>query len=57
MYAPVGPSGPRTTVTLRDFRVRPFKDGLGYAPGSQFESGEDKRPVQTPGFLVRVPLQ
>ena len=57
MYAPAVQSAPRTSVTLRDFRVRPFKDGLGYAPGSQFESGEDKRPIQTPGFMVHVPLQ
>ena len=57
MAAPNAQSGPRATVTLRDFRVRRFKDGLGYAPGSQFESVEDKRPIQTPGFLVHVPLQ
>jgi hypothetical protein len=47
--------GPEFSV--RDFRVRRFQQGMGYAPGSSFESGEDKRPIQTPGVTYRVPLQ
>ena len=44
-------------VTVQDFRIRRFQQGLGYARGSEFESNEDKRPIQTPGVTVRVPLQ
>jgi hypothetical protein len=50
-----GALGPR--VTVQDFRVRRFNQGLGYAPGSQFETSEEKRPIQTPGLSVQVPLQ
>ncbi len=45
-------------VGVRDFRVHRFiNEGLGYAPGSQFESSEEKRPIQTPGLAVQVPLR
>jgi hypothetical protein len=44
-------------VGVRDFRVRRFNQGLGYSPGSQFESSEEKRPIQTPGLAVQVPLR
>ena len=45
-------------VTLQDFRANQFDDrSLGYAPGSQFETSEDKRPIQTPGLTWKVPLQ
>ena len=47
--------GPR--VAVRDFRVRRFNQGLGYVPGSQFETSEEKRPIQTPGLAVQVPLR
>jgi hypothetical protein len=30
---------------------------LGYTPGSQFQTSEDKRSIQTPGLSFRVPLQ
>jgi hypothetical protein len=45
-------------VGLQDFRARTFNNqGLGYTPGSQYESTEDKRPIQTPGLSVQVPLR
>jgi hypothetical protein len=48
--------GPR--VGVRDFRIHQFiNQGLGYAPGSQFESNEERRPIQTPGLAVQVPLR
>jgi hypothetical protein len=49
------PQGPQ--VGLRDFRIRRFDDSPGYVPGSHFETGEDKRSIQTPGLTVRVPLR
>ena len=49
-------NGPK--VQLKDFRADPFQQsGLAYSRGSQFQSDEDKRPIQTPGLTVRVPLQ
>jgi hypothetical protein len=45
-------------VTLQDFRANQSSDrSLGYVPGSQFETSEDKRPIQTPGLTWKVPLQ
>jgi hypothetical protein len=55
--APSEPSTEGARVDLRDFRVHRFNQGLGYAPGSQYETSEEKRPIQTPGLTVRVPLQ
>jgi hypothetical protein len=44
-------------VRPQDFRAQLPTQGLGYTPGSQFQSSEDKRPIQTPGLSVQVPLQ
>jgi hypothetical protein len=52
---PSGSQGPR--VMLQDFRIDRFYQGLGYSPGSHFETSEDKRPIQTPGVTVQLPLQ
>ncbi len=49
------PTGPQFDIS--NFRVRRYNGSLGYTPGSQFESSEDKRPIQTPGLTLRVPLQ
>lgn len=44
-------------VTFRNFR-RQWHDGSqGFTPGSQYQTSEDRKPIQTPGLLVRVPLQ
>jgi hypothetical protein len=48
--------GPQVSFT--DFRLdRDKQSSLGYAPGSQFQTNEDRRVIQTPGLSVRVPLQ
>ncbi len=44
-------------VGLTDFRLDRDNQSLGYSPGSQFQTSEDRRVVQTPGLTVRVPLQ
>jgi len=55
---PVAPAKQGTKVTVEDFRVEQLNtQGLAYSRGSQFQSPEDKRPIQTPGLTVRVPLQ
>jgi hypothetical protein len=43
-------------VSVQDFRADRFGQALGYTPGSQFQTSEDKRPIQTPGVAVQVPL-
>ena len=53
--APTAPGG--VQLSVQDFRVQRFYQGLGYTPGSHFETSEEKRPIQTPGVFVKVPLQ
>ena len=48
------PQGAR--VSVQDFRADRFGQALGYTPGSQFQTSEDKAPIQTPGVAVHVPL-
>jgi hypothetical protein len=31
--------------------------GLGFAPGSRYQSSVDRKPIQTPGLIFTVPLQ
>jgi hypothetical protein len=49
------PGGPQ--VGLSNFTVNRYDRSLGYSPGSHFQTSEDKRPIQTPGLTIRVPLQ
>ena len=55
--APPDGTGDGARVSVRDFRISRFNQGMGYAPGSQFETSEEKRSIQTPGLTVQVPLQ
>jgi hypothetical protein len=55
-----GPStenGRSVQVNVSDFRIERFYQGLGYGPGSHYETSEEKRPIQTPGVTLKVPLQ
>jgi hypothetical protein len=55
--APPDGTGDGARVSVRDFRISRFNQGMGYAPGSQFETSEEKRSIQTPGLTVQVPLR
>jgi hypothetical protein len=57
VWAPAPTALPGPQVSLRDFRSQGFSQNQGYTPGSQYETAEDKRPIQTPGLAVSVPLQ
>ncbi len=57
IQAPVETASQGTTVVPQDFRFRQFNQSLAYPPGSRFATSEDKRPIQTPGLTLRVPLQ
>jgi hypothetical protein len=55
--APWVPANDGVRVRPQDFRAQLLTQGLGYVPGSQFQSNEDRRPIQTPGLSLQVPLQ
>jgi hypothetical protein len=58
--APLSTEQQGARVSVQDFRVDHFGqllgNTLGYTPGSRFETSEDKRPIQTPGVAVHLPL-
>lgn len=55
-YPPQSSAKAGPTVALKFFRSQTFDPGLGFAPGSRYRSTEDRRPIQTPGITVSVPL-
>jgi hypothetical protein len=56
--APRDPGTAGTQVQITDFRSpRLNQSSLGYAPGSHFQSSNERRDIDTPGLTVRVPLQ
>ena len=48
-----------TEVTLRPefYRATRPDTSYGFTPGSRFQTNDEKRPLQTPGFRLTVPLQ
>ncbi len=55
--APVTPSSQEPSVDVRLYRAKPYDPSLGFAPGSRYQSTEDRKPIQTPGLSVSVPLK
>jgi hypothetical protein len=55
--APVAPETESPTLDVRLFRARPYDPSLGFAPGSRYQTAEDRKPIQTPGFSISVPLK
>ena len=54
---PSATAGEQPSVSLRLYRARPYDPGLGFAPGSRYQSTEDRKPIQTPGLSFSVPLK
>jgi hypothetical protein len=42
---------------LRIYPMPDFDTGAAYLPGSDYQSPEQRKPLQTPGFSVTLPLQ
>lgn len=47
----------QTEFALRFYQMQEYGTGDGYIPGSAYESPEERKPMQTPGFLVTIPLR
>jgi len=43
-------------IKLELYRLSRFDASQGFAPGSRYQSSEDRKPIQTPGVSIRVPL-
>jgi hypothetical protein len=55
--APVTPTSESPSVNMKMYRASMYDPGVGFAPGSRYQSSEDRKPIQTPGFSVDVPLK
>lgn len=54
--APLAIASDDPRITLEMYRVQRYDASRGFAPGSKYESSEDRKAIQTPGLAVRVPL-
>jgi len=54
---PFAPVVTGTSLDVRVFRMKEYPAGLAFIPGSAYQSPEDRRPVQTPGFTLSVPMR
>jgi hypothetical protein len=55
--APVAPASDQPSVNVTVYRIKMYDPSAGFAPGSRYESSEDRKPIQTPGFSISVPLK
>jgi len=54
---PVTAASDSPTFDVRLYRARPYDPGMGFAPGSRYQTSEDRKPIQTPGVSISVPLE
>jgi hypothetical protein len=54
---PIAEASTGPSVALRFYRAPVYAPGSAFAPGSQFQTPEDRKLIQTPGFSVSVPLK
>lgn len=55
--APVTTASDAPSVYVRLYRANLFDPSLGFAPGSRYQSSEDRKAIQTPGLSISVPLK
>jgi hypothetical protein len=59
IQAPTTVADESLSVRPEFYRSQPFTSGQGsgYLPGSRYKDNEEQKPIQTPGFVVTVPLR
>jgi hypothetical protein len=55
--APVTPASDQPSVNVRLYRAKTYDPSVGFVPGSRYQTSEDRKPIQTPGFSISVPLK
>jgi hypothetical protein len=55
--APAAPTSEGPSVNVRLYRAQTYDPSVGFVPGSRYQSTEDRKPIQTPGFSINVPLK
>lgn len=53
------PIGPKDGVRVRPeiFSAERPETSMGFTPGSRYQASDERRPLQTPGVRLTVPLQ
>jgi hypothetical protein len=54
--APVAPAPAKPSVNVKLYRADIYDPGVAFVPGSRYQSSEDRKPIQTPGLSISVPL-
>lgn len=54
---PRGATDQGVQVNLRMFTMREYGAGAAYIPGSAYQSPEERKAMQTPGFTVSMPVR
>jgi hypothetical protein len=55
--APVVEEAEAPTFDVRLYRAKLHDPSQGFAPGSRYQDTEDRKPIQTPGLSISVPLK
>ncbi len=55
--APVTPDSEEPSLNVRLYRARTYDASAGFVPGSRYQTSEDRKAIQTPGFSINVPLK
>jgi hypothetical protein len=55
--APMAPGSDQPSINMRLYRARTYDPAGGFVPGSRYQSSEDRKAIQTPGFSINVPLK
>ena len=54
---PAAPASEEPNVNVKMYRSNSYDPSLGFAPGSRYQSSEDRKAIQTPGLSLSVPLR
>ena len=52
-----GSGAQKARFHVRIFSLDEHDSGLGFIPGSAYPAPEDRKPMQTPGITVSVPMR
>jgi hypothetical protein len=55
--APVPLASDEPNVDVRLYRARAYDPSVGFTPGSRYQTSEDRKPIQTPGLSISLPLK
>jgi hypothetical protein len=56
-HGPATPVSDQPSLDVKLYRAPNYDPSVGFAPGSRYQSAQERKPIQTPGFSISVPLQ